>query len=112
MLEEYIYVFKLEIEENELELDYDEIRFINSSSIIKNLTYQESLEICDCVRIKREFLLTGTEYMILPSTMNHIEDEEDVSLCRQLSNMKNAKEKDRLFYESVVVQRWKWQTII
>lgn len=108
----YIYVFRLEIEENELEPDYDEIRFISPSSSKTILTYKESLEICDCVRIKKEILLTGSEYMILPSTMNHIEDEDDVSLCRQLSNMKNAKEKDRQFYESEVIQRWKWRKII
>lgn len=108
----YIYVFKLEIEENELEPDYDEIHFINPSSSKKSLTYQESLAICDCVRIKKEILLTGSEYMILPSTMNHIEDEEDIFLCRKLSSMKNAKETDRQIYEAEVIQRWKWREII
>ena len=74
-------------------------------------SYQESLDKCDCVRLENDILLKGMKYMILPSTMNSIEPEEQVAIVREMSRKKRSRKEERLDIENKALQYWKWQQI-
>lgn len=107
----YICIFKIEVDENDLEPDYDELKIVTGLDDSKMYSYQESLDKCDCVRLENDILLKGMKYMILPSTMNSIEPEEQVAIVREMSRKKRSRKEERLDIENKALQYWKWQQI-
>lgn len=109
--ERYICIFKIEIGDTSLEPDYDELRIKKIPFTSNNLTYQQSLAACDCVRINKDISLIGMQYIILPSTMNKIENSADVFLCRELCNQKNNDMDNRSKLEKEILKKWTWKSI-
>lgn len=82
----YVYVFKININDNILLPDYDEMSVKRKCSN-KNLSVKESLEICGCVTVSNDVNINNSKYMILPGTGHPLEHEDKLALCRKLSKL-------------------------
>jgi len=82
----YVVIFRTEVDETKLLPDYDEIKVITDKNMHEeHISADISLALCGAVTIAEDLDIRNAEYMLLPCTMNFIEDEEDVHICRELS---------------------------
>lgn len=82
----YVYIFKINIDDNILLPDYDEIEVV-TKKIYENVSAENSLKLCGCVTVKEDVSVRGMEYIILPATFNPLENEDILVLCRELSKL-------------------------
>lgn len=113
LLKKYIYIFKIEMSDDTtlLEPDFDELLQVEKIAYSNNITWKKSLEICGCVRIRRDIIITGLEYIKLPATWNLLENEKDLEICRKLSKMQVNYKNDCKEVEKEVEDRWIWEKI-
>lgn len=82
----YVVIFKTEVNDQKLLPDYDEIEVITDKDMGgEGISADISLALCGAVTIAEDLDIRNAEYMLLPCTMNFIEDENDVLICRELS---------------------------
>ena len=82
----YVYIFKVEINEDKLLPDYDELKITKIKS--KDVTWKESIAICKTVRVDEDVNVNKAKYLILPNTMNRKETKDNLNLVRELSESK------------------------
>lgn len=114
--EKYVYIFKVDIPEDciFLEPDLDELE-TKKIKYLSDITIEEALEKCGCVRVKKNINVKDAQYLALPATINPLESESDLALCRELSKLQiNSDDFDNNNASKIideVFRRWKWNSI-
>lgn len=113
MSKQYVYIFKIEIDDNSslFEPDLDELQTLNIT-YSNNITWEESIEKCGCLRIKQDIITKGLEYIKLPGTMNDCEGETLMEICQDMSEMQKHMEKEDEEFKKVIAPYLKWYKII
>lgn len=104
----YVYIFKVEINEDKLLPDYDELKIKKIKS--KDVTWKESLAICKTVRVDEDVNVNKAEYLMLPNTMNHKETEDNLNLVRELSKSE-VQSLDANVVLKEILSKWSWQKL-
>lgn len=104
----YVFIFKVEINEDKLLPDYDELKIKKIKS--KDVTWKESLAICKTVRVDEDVNVNKAEYLMLPNTMNHKETEDNLNLVRELSKSE-VQSLDANVVLKEILSKWSWQKL-
>lgn len=111
--EKYVYIFKIDIPDSDglLEADFDELK-VKKIKHTEKTTWKESLEMCGCVRLRRDINVKGLEYIKIPAPFNCLESESKRGICQNLSKIQLEYGSDYVEIENNVEELWKWKRVI
>lgn len=107
--DKYVYIFKMEIDDCELLPDYDEI-ILKTRKRFEKISFEESIRVCGCVRVKKDVKINKAEYVILPGTNNRLEEEQTLLICRELSKLQ-IQEGDAEKIIHSITKKYQWKSV-
>lgn len=73
---------------------------------------------CGCVTIKNDLEITNSDYIILPNTVNYIDNENSVQLCQELSKLQSKSKSNIINQQDIdnlmtkIEKNYEWHHII